>query len=402
MRARPFSSKLKLTLGLLRRPNDLALLKPLDKPILEAFLAAVRYEAHLAYQREVHRVLTESVFGSLLFDESDLERHAPSTMAQLPASKHPRFWYEGVEAYFDHTAVKVFPQELQKSMQSWLSTDWYQEHMAETLERAAKRFAEDWLYPVSMQRLAPSSKRRADAFPFLSREQGDDKQCLCTLNGNPETFTRLETARKTYDALCDAVQRPSSIVAADCASLHRDVQEEIAEGTRTSDFWSKGGWAEPLDRAAALGFVRLSQVLAEEEKAGRLNWIEQYDGVVKVLRHVGGVLIYHSVASSPMLDHEGRRRIGDVDDFAAWVSVALEQRELNAESAVLLEDMVSLPSLRLYSWLTRSHFRAGRRVLQCRGRRTCPAMLLAGHRCSSHAQVSHAARATGPEARQSR
>lgn len=323
----------------------------------------MRYEAHLAYQREVHRVLTESVIGALLFDESDVE---DKTTIKSSSSF---FWFQDLEAYFVHTANKVFPEELRKSMESWLCTDWFQEHMQETLERAAARLAEDYLYPVS--RLSPISPPS----PKLTRlaSQNGDRQCLCTLYADSDTIGRLETARRTYDALSDTVRRPDSIADKDRASLRQDIESELSEGKRTGEFWTQGGWDEALDKAADHGFAVLSQVLLAEEEAGKLNWIEQYDGVVKILRHIGGIFIYHAIASSPKLS--SRRKIGDFDDMAAWVSVALEERDLTAESATLLEDMVSCPSNDFHSAITDTLFNSqadvfyeaeeGERALKC-------------------------------------
>lgn len=143
--------------------NDYNLLKSLDQPLLEAFLAVVRYEAHLSYQREIHRLITESVFGSLLFDESDID----DKDAIKDVSSY--FWYRDLESYFQHTATKVFPEELRKNMESWLSTEWYQEHMQETLEKAAFRLAEDWLYVVSFARFLSSPPLFVEADPSLCR-----------------------------------------------------------------------------------------------------------------------------------------------------------------------------------------------------------------------------------------
>lgn len=180
--------------------------------------------------------------------------------------------------------------------------------------------------------------------------QNNDKQCLCTLQANPDTIVRLEAARRIYDAHSDKVRRPDSIADKDRLSLRQDIESELAEGKRTGEFWTKGGWDEQLDKAADHGFSVLSQVLIAEEKAGNLNWIEQFDGVVKILRHISGVLVYHSIASSPKLSSK-RRKIGDVDDMAAWVAVALEERDLTAESATLVEDMARLLSFSSSRWL---------------------------------------------------
>lgn len=188
----------------------------------------------------------------------------------------------------------------------------------------------------------PSLLTETDPF---SLPQGNEKQCLCTLNANPDTLTRLETARVTYNSLSDAVRRPTAISSSDLASLHHDIQTELAEGKRTSEFWTKGGWEEPVNKAAAHGFDVLSQVIEKEEKEGKLQWIDQYDGVVKILRHLSGVLIYQSIASAPTFSK--RRKVGEVDDFSAWVAVALAGRPLNAESAALIEDMVRSSTRRL-------------------------------------------------------